>query len=75
MSKDGEYCGGIIIPGFEMVRNALYLAQSNTLIDFPTHEPNLIGNTTQGAMSAGIYYGSIHMINGVIADLKNKILT
>ena len=69
----GEYCGGIIMPGFEMVRNALYSgAEQLPLIDYPTHEPNLIGNTTQGAMSAGIYYGSIHMINGVIADLKKQ---
>ncbi len=69
----GEYCGGIIMPGFEMVRNALYSgAEQLPLIDFPSHEPKLIGKTTESAMSSGIYFGSIHMINGVVSELKKE---
>ncbi|MEK9726818.1 MAG: type III pantothenate kinase [Candidatus Margulisiibacteriota bacterium] len=73
VKSNGDYYGGIIMPGFEMIRNALYQgAEQLPLIDFPNVPPKVIGLSTKEAMSSGIYYGAIHMINGFIRDIKSK---
>jgi type III pantothenate kinase len=71
IKKEGDYLGGVIMPGFKMVRNALYYeAEQLPLIDFPDASPDIIGHTTEAAMSSGVFYGAIDMINGMIHRLK-----
>ena len=71
VKKGGEYFGGIIIPGFQMIRNALFHgAEQLPLIDFPNEEPRLIGQSTEGAMAAGLFYGAIKMINGIQDEIR-----
>ena len=71
INKKGEYDGGIILPGFHMVNSAL---KQNTeklpLIPFPINQPELIGKSTKYAIESGLFFGSMHMINGVIDDIK-----
>ena len=69
----GEYLGGIIAPGFQMIRNALYTgAEQLPHVGFPSDIPNLIGTTTEKAMHSGIYFGSMHLINGIIDELRQE---
>ena len=42
------------------------------LIDFPHHEPSIIGQSTQGAMASGLFHGAIKMINGIQHEIKQK---
>lgn len=74
IKHNGDYYGGIIMPGFEMVRNALYTgAEQLPLVQFPTIPPKLIGNSTVSAIESGIFYGAIHMINGVISKWRKAL--
>ena len=73
VKKNGEYLGGVIVPGFQMIRNALFHgAEQLPLIDFPHHEPSIIGQSTQGAMASGLFHGAIKMINGIQHEIKQK---
>ena len=64
---------GIIAPGFKMIRNALYDgAEQLPLVDFPGDAPNLIGTTTNSAIQSGLFYGSTHLINGLINDIREE---
>ncbi|MEC8677710.1 MAG: type III pantothenate kinase [Candidatus Margulisiibacteriota bacterium] len=74
IKQTGDYYGGIIMPGFEMVRNALYSgAEQLPLVQFPDAPPKLVGNSTVSAMESGIFYGAIHMINGVVNELRSRL--
>jgi type III pantothenate kinase len=74
IKQTGDYYGGIIMPGFEMVRNALYTgAEQLPLVQFPDAPPKLVGNSTVSAMESGIFYGAIHMINGVVSELRSHL--
>ena len=71
VKMNGEYLGGVIAPGFQMIRNALYSgAEQLPLVDFPSSEPQLVGTSTESAMHSGLFYGSIHLINGIIDEIK-----
>ena len=72
IKKSGDYYGGIIIPGFRMIRNALFKgAEQLPMVHFPTEKPELIGQSTEAAMKSGFFYGAIKMINGI----RHEILT
>ena len=73
INQKGAYQGGIILPGFHMVRNALHqYAEKLPLISFPGSLPHLIGQSTQGAIESGMFYGSMHMINGIQQQIKQQ---
>ena len=56
-----------------MIRNALYTgAEQLPHVGFPSDIPNLIGTTTEKAMHSGIYFGSMHLINGIIDELRQE---
>ena len=56
VKKSGEYLGGIIAPGFQMIRNALfYGAEQLPLVDFPNNQPPLIGTSTESAIQSGLF--------------------
>jgi type III pantothenate kinase len=72
VKKSGHYLGGIIVPGFQMIRNALFNgAEQLPLVDFPLKAPGLIGESTKGAIESGLYYGAIEMINGITRQIVN----
>lgn len=71
VKKNGEYLGGVIVPGFQMIRNALFQgAEQLPLIDFPHQKPKIVGQSTKGAMASGLFYGAIKMINGIQKEIK-----
>ncbi len=73
VKKSGQYLGGIIVPGFQMIQNALfYGAEQLPLVDFPNEKPNLIGTSTQAAMASGLFYGAIKMINGIQKEIRKS---
>jgi|OM-RGC.v1.011516894 type III pantothenate kinase len=73
INSEGDYCGGVIMPGFEMVRKALFNgAEQLPLVSFPMNQPQFIGTSTESAISSGIFYGAIHMINGSLKQFKSE---
>ncbi|HEX2642236.1 MAG TPA: type III pantothenate kinase [Thermoanaerobaculia bacterium] len=65
----GEYAGGIIAPGIMISAEALF-AHASRLYRVDVRKPaELIGKNTAGAMQAGIYYGYIGLVDGILERL------
>ncbi len=73
VSATGDYYGGVIVPGFSMIRQALYDHTSQLpLVQFPTTAPSVLGTSTPSAIESGLFYGAIHMINGIQERIKSE---
>ncbi len=69
----GEYAGGIIAPGIGISSEALF-AQASRLYRVDIRKPQqLVGRHTAGAMQAGIYYGYIGLVDGILRRLRDDI--
>ncbi len=71
----GAYKGGIIAPGINLSLDALVAAAAKLpriAIEAP-EDTKVIGRTTEGQMLAGIYWGYVAMIEGLVARLKAEI--
>ena len=65
----GEYAGGIIAPGIMISAEALF-ARASRLYRVDVRKPaELIGKNTAGAMQAGIYYGYVGLVDGILERL------
>ena len=71
----GAYKGGIIAPGINLSLDALVAAAAKLpriAIEAP-EDISVIGRTTESQMLAGIYWGYVAMIEGLVARLKAEI--
>ena len=69
----GEYVGGIIAPGITISAEALF-AHASRLYRVDVRKPDeLVGKNTAGAMQAGIYYGYIGLVDGILERLHAEI--
>ncbi len=69
----GEYIGGLITPGINISAEALF-AQASRLYRVEIVEPKkLVGTTTAEAMQAGIYYGFLGQVDGILERLKKEL--
>jgi type III pantothenate kinase len=66
VSRAGEYLGGIICPGIGIAATGLFTRTARLpMVDF--REPDrLIGTNTVASIQAGLYYGVIGMIDGIL---------
>ena len=71
----GAYKGGIIAPGINLSLDALVNAAAmlpRVAIEAPK-DGSVIGRTTESQMLAGIYWGYVAMLEGLVERLKNEI--
>jgi type III pantothenate kinase len=71
----GAYKGGIIAPGINLSLDALVAAAAKLPrigIEAP-EDMSVIGRTTESQMLAGIYWGYVAMIEGLVERLKAEI--
>ena len=69
----GEYVGGIITPGIGISAEALF-AHASRLYRVDVRKPTeLVGKNTASAMQAGIYYGYIGLVDGILERLLAEI--
>ncbi len=69
----GEYAGGIITPGIMISAEALF-AHASRLYRVDVRKPTeLIGKNTAAAMQAGIYYGYIGLVDGILERLLAEL--
>ena len=69
----GEYAGGIICPGILISAEALF-AQASRLYRVDVRKPpELVGKNTANAMQAGIYYGYIGLVDGILERLTVEL--
>lgn len=66
VSANAEYLGGIICPGIGIAISGLFTKTARLpMVDFREPE-KLIGTNTVGSIQAGVYYGTIGMIDGIL---------
>jgi type III pantothenate kinase len=65
----GEYAGGIIAPGISISAEALFSHASRLYRVDIKKPPQLVGKNTASAMQAGIYYGYIGLVDGILERL------
>src|SRR5712664_2875791 len=73
ISAKGEYLGGVIAPGLGISSEALF-ARAARLPRVEIKDPGkVIGTNTVTHMQAGLYYGAVDMVDGMIARMKKEL--
>jgi type III pantothenate kinase len=73
ISAKGEYLGGVIAPGLGIASEALF-ARAARLPRVEIRDPGkVIGTNTITHMQAGLYYGAVDMVDGMLARMKKEL--
>ncbi len=75
ISAEGSFCGGAILPGIQMSGRALHAFTDRlpqiTLTEGPP--PSAVGQSTEEAISSGIYWGTIGALRILLAELHAEL--
>jgi type III pantothenate kinase len=73
ISAKGEYLGGVIAPGIGIASEALF-ARAARLPRVEIKDPGkVIGTNTVTHIQAGLYYGAVDMVDGMIGRIKKEL--
>jgi len=73
ISAKGEYLGGVIAPGLGISSEALF-SRAAKLPRVEIKDPGrIVGTNTVASMQAGLYYGALDMMDGIIARMKSEL--
>ncbi len=73
VSARGEYLGGVLAPGMGISADALF-ARAARLFRVEIRDPGkIIGTNTVASMQAGLYYGYVDMVDGVLTRMKEVL--
>ncbi len=73
ISERGEYLGGVIAPGIGIASEALF-ARAARLPRVEIKDPGkVIGTNTVTHLQAGLYYGAVDMVDGMIARMRKEL--
>jgi len=70
---DGGYIGGVICPGINLSLEALYMAASKLPGIAIARPKSVIGKSTVPAMQAGVYWGYISLIEGLVRRIRGEM--
>ena len=69
VNEKKEYMGGVIAPGINISTEALYSKASKLPRIEITHVDHILGKNTVAAMQAGILFGFVGQVEGIVARL------
>jgi type III pantothenate kinase len=73
ISAQGEYLGGVICPGIQISADALF-ERAARLPRIDVRKPaNVIGRTTVTSMQAGLFFGYVGMVEGLVRRLRAEL--
>ncbi len=73
ISPKGEYMGGVIVPGIGIASEALF-ARAARLPRVEIKDPGkIIGTNTVGSIQAGLYYGYVDLVDGLLRRMKEAL--
>lgn len=75
VTPKGEYAGGAIAPGMMISLDALFERASKLPRVELVKPKDVIGRNTVSAMQAGIVYGYISLVDGIVARMKGTVNT
>lgn len=70
LNERGDYLGGAIAPGIAISTEALYARAAKLPRIEITHTPQIVGKNTVSAMQAGVFYGFIGQVEGIVGRMK-----
>ena len=70
VNKKGEYCGGAIAPGLAISMEALFQKASKLPRVEILKPPMVIAKNTVNSMQAGIFYGYVGLVDGIVTRMK-----
>jgi len=74
MAADGTHLGGLIVPGMELMVSALTgQAPGITIEEADNQEISLLGRSTEAAVSGGVLYTAIALVERVFMDLQGEL--
>jgi len=74
VSKQGEYLGGAIAPGVMISCEALFLKASKLpRVEIFVKPKSIIAKDTISSMNAGIIYGYVGLVEGIVGRLKEAM--
>ena len=73
VNSGSEYLGGTISPGMRTFSEALYLNTSKLPLVRIEKPDSVIGQSTDGSIRSGVFYGSIGMAEGIIRRMFLEI--
>jgi len=73
ISAKGEYLGGVICPGPQISADALF-QRAAKLPRIDVRKPDrVIGRTTVGSMQAGLFWGYVDMVQGLVRRMREEL--
>src|SRR2546428_7083703 len=73
ISAKGEYLGGVLAPGIGISAEALF-TRAARLSRVEIKDPGkIIGTNTVASMQAGLYYGYIDLVDGILTRMKDVL--
>src|SRR5436853_7713642 len=73
IAAKGEYLGGVIAPGLGIASEALF-ARAAKLPRVEIKDPGkIIGTNTVTNMQAGLYYGAVDMVDGMLERVEKEV--
>ncbi len=73
VNDDREYLGGIIAPGVRTMAESLHLMTAKLPVVEIEKPANIFGNTTVDSIRSGVYFGSVALIEGIVARMKGTL--
>jgi type III pantothenate kinase len=73
ISARGEYIGGAICPGIGISAEALFQHAAKLPRVDVTQPKSIIGRNTVGSMQAGLFYGYLSLVEGVVARMRAEL--
>ena len=74
IAEDGTHLGGLIVPGMDLMTRSLTGNTPGVLIqDKHEQEVSLLGSSTEAAVSGGVLYTAVSLLDRVSLDLQAEM--
>jgi len=73
ISREGDYLGGAIAPGIGIAAEALFARASKLYRVEIAAPPRAIGSNTVAALQAGIFFGYVGLVEGLVARFRKEL--
>jgi type III pantothenate kinase len=73
VSAKGEYLGGVITPGLGIALDALVTRTAKLPRVELVRPPKVVGKNTVHAIQAGVVYGYVSLVDGLVARVREEI--
>jgi len=73
ISSAGEYIGGVICPGIGISADALFQRAARLPRVDVRKAPSIIGQTTVTSMQAGMFFGYVSMVDGIVTRIRAEL--